>query len=233
MTRVCTICARAGSKGVRGKNIRPLLGRPLLAHTIEQARNSGLFDHIVFSSDSAAYRALARDAGADLAVERPAEMASDQAGKLPAIVHAVAAAEAAAGAPYAVVVDLDVTSPLRLPADITGAVALLDNSGAANVLTAAPARRSPYFNLIEVNSAGHVTLSKPPAQPILRRQDAPVCYDMNASIYVWRRDVLMTDPRIFYPDTRLFVMPEDRSVDIDSEVDFLLVELLMQRRAAA
>jgi N-acylneuraminate cytidylyltransferase/CMP-N,N'-diacetyllegionaminic acid synthase len=124
-------------------------------------------------------------------------------------------------------VDLDATSPLRTPEDIANAVRLLEESGAGNVLTAMPARRSPYFNLVELDGSGIVHLSKPLSSAVVRRQDAPKCYDMNASIYVWRRPALFESATLFNADTRLYVMPEERSIDIDSEVDFRFVEHLM------
>lgn len=233
MTRICTICARGGSKGVPGKNIRPVAGKPLIAWTVEQARASGVFDLIAVSSDSAEIRAAAMAAGAGLAVDRPAEMATDTAGKVPAIVHALLAAEAHLGRQADVLVDLDATSPLRDVADITGAVALLEGTGATNVITGCPARRSPYFNLVERRDDGTAGLSKPLPQAVLRRQDAPACFDMNASIYVWRRGAFVENPKVFYPDTRLFEMPEDRSVDIDSPLDLLIVEHLLTAKQKA
>ncbi|KRP93251.1 flagellar modification protein B [Bradyrhizobium yuanmingense] len=233
MSLVCTICARGGSKGVVGKNARDLLGRPVLAWSIEQARETGLFDAIAFSSDSDALLDAAVKAGADIAVKRPDEMATDTAPKLPAIRHCLEQAIAQMGRTPEIFVDLDVTSPLRLASDITGAVALLRESGARNVITGAPARRSPYFNLVEQRTDGSVGLSKSANPPITRRQDAPRCFDMNASIYVWRVAPFLEHPAVFYPDTRLFEMPEERSIDIDSDLDFALVELLLRQRLPA
>lgn len=230
MKRLCTICARGGSKGVKGKNIRPLQGKPLIAYSIEQARASGLFDAIAVSSDSRQILDIAQQAGADFLVQRPEVLATDQAAKLPVIRHCVAEVEQRAGIRFETLVDLDATSPLRLAEDIVGAVALLEQSDAGNVITAMPSRRSPYFNLVELNAAGVVVLSKPPSGAVVRRQDAPLCYDMNASVYVWRHDVLFSSETVFNGDTKLYVMPEERSIDIDSEVDFRLVELLMQER---
>jgi len=229
MTRLCTICARGGSKGVPGKNIRPLAGKPLLALSLAQARACGLFGLVAVSSDSPDILETARAWGADLLIERPAELASDSAGKLPAIRHAWLAAEERTGARYDVLVDLDCTSPLRLPEDIAGAVRLLEESGSANVITGAPAHRSPYFNLVEVEN-GVARLSKSLPRPVLRRQDAPACFDMNASIYAWRREPFLSAPFVFGPDTRLYQMPRARSLDIDEEEDFQMVELLWQRR---
>lgn len=232
MIRICTICARGGSKGVPGKNIRPLAGRPLIGWTISQAKQSGLFDLIAVSSDSPDILRIADAEGADLVVERPEELASDTAGKASAIHHCLLAAEQALGCRANTLVDLDATSPLRLIEDIHGAVTLLEYSEASNVITGSPARRSPYFNLVERDLTGTVHLSKPLAQTVLRRQDAPACFDMNASIYVWRRDIFVDDPKVFYGNTLLFEMPEARSIDIDTELDFEFVELLLTRQNA-
>lgn len=228
--RLCTICARGGSKGVKGKNIRLLAGRPLIAHSIRQAKDSGLFAAVAVSSDSDDILSVAADWGADVLVRRPDEMASDTAPKVPAIRHCLLEAERALMTTFPVFVDLDATSPLRFSADIAGAVALLEQTGAPNVITGAPSRRSPYFNLVEQAADGTVHLSKILPQGVVRRQDAPPSFDMNASIYVWQRDLFLADPRVFYPQTRLFVMPEDRSQDIDSELDFDIVRLLLERR---
>jgi CMP-N,N'-diacetyllegionaminic acid synthase len=230
MTLLCTICARGGSKGVVGKNVRELLGKPLLAWSIEQARQTGLFEAIAFSSDSDLLLETALKSGADIAVKRPDEMATDAAPKLPAIRHCLEQAIARTGTTAEIFVDLDVTSPLRLASDIAGTVELLRQSGARNVITGAPAHRSPYFNLVEARADGTVGLSKVSDRPIVRRQDAPRCFDMNASIYAWRVAAFLENSSVFYPDTRLFEMPQERSIDIDSELDFTLVELLLRKR---
>jgi CMP-N,N'-diacetyllegionaminic acid synthase len=229
MRRLCTICARGGSKGLPNKNLRPIGGRPMMAWTIMQARATGLFEQIVVSSDALPILDAAREAGVDAVIERPAELATDTADKAPAIRHAILEAERQFGVTFDVVADLDVTAPLRLPQDIVGAVELLETSGAASVITGAPAHRSPYFNLVERSSDGTVRLAKQPDRPILRRQDAPPCFDMNASIYVWQRDNFIADPRVFYPDTVLYEMPSERSHDVDSDLDFFIVEILFER----
>lgn len=233
MKRICTICARAGSKGLRGKNLRLLNGVPLLAHSLRQAVASGLFDAIAVSSDSPEILRIAKKYGATVLVDRPAEMATDTAAKLPVIRHCVAEVERNLGLMFDTCVDLDATSPLRDVEDIRAVVQILEDSGAGNVITAMPARRSPYFNMVEQDKRGVIRLVKQASPPVVRRQDAPACYDMNASIYGWAREVLMTASGLFNYDTRLHVMPEERSIDIDSEVDFLLVELLMSRSETA
>ncbi|MEO0534974.1 MAG: acylneuraminate cytidylyltransferase family protein [Cyanobacteria bacterium P01_A01_bin.123] len=227
--RLCTLCARGGSKGVKHKNIRELEGKPLIAHTLAQARESKLFQLIAVSSDSPKILEVAEAFGADCLVVRPPELSSDTAPKLPAIRHCVEAAEMFAQTQFETIVDLDVTSPLRLPADIQAAVSLLETQRVSNVITGAPARRSPYFNLVELGKDGIIRLSKPLQDPITRRQDSPPCFDMNASIYVWQRQALFDHPTVFNSDTKLHVMPEHRSIDIDSELDFEIVELLLKK----
>ena len=230
MKRICTICARGGSKGVPGKNIQPLLGKPLLAHSIEQAQASGLFDAIALSSDSEEILSTGRLWNIAHEVRRPEPLSTDGASKLAAIAHCVEAIEKNEQKSFDIVVDLDVTSPLRSVDDIRNAVHLLESGDADNVVSGTRSRRSPYFNLVEADERGYVQLSKPLATPIVRRQDSPNCYDLNASIYVWRRKGLSQESSLFQPRTALFEMPEERSWDIDTDLDFMIVQELMKRK---
>jgi CMP-N-acetylneuraminic acid synthetase len=216
---------------VPGKNIRPLLGKPLIVHSIEQAQAANVFDVIAVSSDDETILDVARAAGVDHLIRRPAELATDKAAKLPAIMHCVDVVENQIGKKFEVITDLQPTSPLRFPADIQGALALLECGDAENVITGSSAKCSPYFNLVEERADGSVGLSKPLDPPIVRRQDAPRTFDMNGSIYVWRRDALMKGTGLFLAKTHLFEMPEERSADIDTEHDFQFVEFLASRSA--
>ena len=209
-----------------------LLGKPLIAHSIEQARASDLFETVAVSSDSADILATADTWGADLLIQRPGEMATDHAAKLPVIQHAAREAEAESGIRYDTFVDLDATSPLRFPEDILGAVQLLEARGVSQVITGKEARHSPYFNLVECDSEGRVRLSKRVEPLIVRRQDAPKCFDMNGSVYVWSRDGLFNLEPPFNSDALLYEMPEERSVDIDSPLDAQFVQFLMEARCA-
>lgn len=225
--RIATICARGGSKGLPDKNLKSLLGEPLLAWSIAQAKQSGLFDSIAVSSDSDKILDIALRYGADYVIDRPHNLATDESGKLPVIIHAVEFVEEVLTVRFDTIVDLDVTSPLRAPEDIIAAVRLQEETGCSNVITGSPAHRSPYFNLVEVKN-GIAKLSK--ESRVLRRQDSPKCFDMNASIYVWNRNRFMETPNLFYPDTRFYEMPPERSVDIDTQLDFDIVEMIMRRR---
>lgn len=230
MKRLCTICARGGSKGVPDKHTRTVLGRPLIAHTVGHAVECGLFDAVAVSSDSEAILDVVRTSGATVLVRRPDELATDFADKSPAIVHCAGEAERQTGQRFDVFVDLDATAPLRRPAHIIGAVSLLEETGATNVYTVTPSRRSPYYNMVELDAEGSPRLVKAFDPPVVRRQDAPSTFDMNASIYVWTRDAVFEAGAPVHMDrTRAFVMPEWSAFDVDSELDFEIVSLLLAR----
>ena len=224
---VCSICVRGGSTGVPNKNIRLLHGKPLLAHTLEQAKTSGLFEAVVVDTDSEAIAEIALSFGADAVFMRPSALALNDSPKIPAIRHALLSSEHHFGTTFPVHVDLDATSPLRNVEDIVNAFHLFCEKEADILITASPSRKSPYFNMVEVDDKGQVALSKPLKTPVFSRQESPRCYDMNGSIYIWKRDVLLKEDTLFLPKTVLYVMPEERSVDIDTELDFQCVEFLM------
>ncbi len=227
---LCTICARGGSKGVKNKNIKPINGKPLIAYTIEQAEQSGLFEHIVISTDSDMIASVAQEYGAEIFFKRSADMASDTAGKLDAIKDAFQRSEEYYNKKFNYLIDLDATAPLRAVTDITQSFKQFLSNNNDNLITAMPSRRSPYFNLVEVDRKGKVYLSKTLNDAIVRRQDTPKSYDMNASIYIWKREAILTEKTLFLENTGLYVMPEERSIDIDTELDYKFVEFLLAQK---
>jgi len=227
---LCTICVRGGSKGLKNKNIKLINGKPLITYTIEQAQESKLFSHIVVSTDSEEIMEVAKEYGAEVFFKRSAELSDDKAGKVKAIQDAFKRSEEYFNTIFDYHFDLDATSPLRLVSDIHNAF----NQFLANkndiLQTAMPSRKSPYFNLVELDDNGHLYLSKKLDKPILRRQDSPKCYDLNASIYIWTRETILKYDTVFVENCGLYIMPEDRSVDIDNELDFEFVEFIMKKR---
>ena len=139
------------------------------------------------------------------------------------IIHLIDHVEAS-GVDIARVVDLDPTSPLRTINDIEAALAMLDAETDV-VITGYPADKNPYFNMVEAKEDGNIRLVKPLEGDVLSRQAAPAVYSMNGSVYVWHRNTLAGG--LWAANTRLYEMPHERSVDIDNEIDFKLVELLM------
>ena len=227
MKMLCTICARAGSKGVRNKNIRLLNDKPLIAYSIEQALESGLFEHVVVSTDSEEILQIAKTYGAKAWFLRPRILATDAAAKVPVIRHAHLEAEKYFKQIFDVHVDLDATSPLRDVKDIISSMEMFIDQDADILITGSPCRKNPYFNMVELKE-GHPKLVKALPKSILRRQDAPRVYDLNASIYIWKREVLLTSDSLFSDKTAFFCMPELRSIDIDTLADFKIVEGLIR-----
>ncbi len=155
-------------------------------------------------------------------------MATDTAGKLDVIRDAFMRSEEYYGRKFDYLIDLDATAPLRNIDDILNSFNQFLENNNDNLITAMPSRRSPYFNLVEVDNNGKVYLSKTLDELIVRRQDAPKSYDMNASIYIWKRDVILNENILFLKNTGLYIMPEERSIDIDTELDYKFVEFLMK-----
>jgi CMP-N,N'-diacetyllegionaminic acid synthase len=229
---IATICARGGSKGLPGKNIRPFAGRPLIVHTIAHALACPGIRGVFVSTDDERIAEVARGAGATVPYLRPAELATDQAGKLPVIEHLVQHLEAS-GESVARIVDLQPTSPLREPADITGALAVADRADHPQlVVSVREAADNPYFNLVEQGADGLVHLSKGAGNA--RRQDTPPVFALNGSIYVWQRAALAHAAVHGLWSVRIaaYPMPRWKSVDIDDLEDFEHAEWLHARHGA-
>ncbi|MCF8719385.1 acylneuraminate cytidylyltransferase family protein [Nitrospina gracilis] len=229
MTTIATICARGGSKGVPRKNVLPILGKPLIAYTIEQARTCPLIDRVFVSTEDEEIAEVARQAGAEVPFPRPAELATDSAAKIPVIQHLVDGVTRL-GVDVSTIVDLDPTSPLREVADIEACLRLLDENTDV-VITGYEAEKNPYFNMVEQQPDGYYKLVKAHDGALVTRQTAPKVYAMNASIYVWHRHTLSKG--LWEGRARLHVMPRERSIDIDSPIDLKLVEFLMQEKREA
>lgn len=239
MTQIlCVIAARGGSQGVPGKNIRPMLGRPLLARAVDTARASGAVERIVISTDSIAIADAGRAAGADVPFMRPAELARSNTGKFQVWQHALAESERIFGIRYDLFVDLDCTNPLIEPQDVAGAIAqfrqLRSNHDAVDaVFTVAPARRNPYFNLVEPDAVGALRMSKSVGPTVLARQDAPPVFEHVAGVYVLAVDYLRRANHLLEGHARGFLIPDSKAFDVDTELDFDLIEFLLKRRHEA
>ncbi len=235
MTILCVIGARGGSQGLPGKNIRPMLGKPLIAWSIEQARACPEIGRVVVSTDSAQIAAAARAAGADVPFLRPAELAGPEVGKFQVWQHALEACGAHYGEQYECYVDLDCTSPLRDAEDIRRAIAQFRVSrarGVDAVFSVCKARKNPYFNLVEPDGRGALKVSKPLPGKVLARQAAPPVFEHVASIYVLAPDYLRRAQHLLDGFAEGYDIGEAKSLDVDSEFDFELIEYLMKRKHA-
>ena len=233
MSVVAVIPARGGSKGVPRKNVRELGGEPLIVHTIRSALESKAFDAVIVSSEDAEILRIAKARGAHC-VQRPVDLATDEAGSIPVVVHALRWYEETMETQCGFVAMLHCTTPFCGSENMKNAVEQLRNApeDVENIISVCEAHRSPYFNMLERDGNGRVSLSKPSpsGSSLLCRQDSPSCFDINGAIYVWRREAIAADPILLYPHTILYEMPARESLDIDTEFDFELAELLMSQK---
>jgi len=221
---VCVIPARGGSKGVPRKNIKILGSKPLIAYTIEQALQSKYIDRIVVSTEDREIADISRQYGAEVPFMRPVVLAGDQVATIDVLLHAINWLEEDKYA-FDIIVLLHTTTPLRAVKDIDSCIEMLLGTKADNIFSVTEAHRNPYFNMVEINQNGKVQLSK--KGTFTSRQSAPKVYDMNSSIYVWWKDLLKKETKIFLENSQVYVMPKIRSIDIDDDIDFRIAEVVM------
>lgn len=226
MNPLYIIPARGGSKGIPRKNIKPLCGKPLLHYAIECARGAGARDsHIILSTDDAEIADCARGIGLAVPYMRPAELATDTAGSREVMLDAMSWADRH-GIDYDCVVLLQPTSPLRTAADVAGALALF-GPGTDMVVSVTEAASNPYYNCFETDPAtGYLHVSKGEGL-YTRRQDAPHAWEYNGAVYVIRPESIRKLPLGQFPCRKPFVMPRERSIDLDTPADWLVAEALM------
>jgi CMP-N-acetylneuraminic acid synthetase len=223
------IFARGGSKGVPGKNIRALAGKPLIAYSIDSALTSSYVDKVVVSTDSEEIAAIARQCGAEVPFIRPPELATDQSSEWLAWQHALEFLRQRGDMPD-IFLSVPATSPLRDVADLDACVEKLVNGNFDIVITASEAARNPYFNMIRIGLDGGAELAVKPDKPIIRRQDAPQFYDMATVAYAAYAQFILEKNALFDGRVGCVVIPAERTVDIDTELDFLVADVLMREK---
>jgi N-acylneuraminate cytidylyltransferase len=227
MRAIAFIFARGGSKGLVGKNIRPLVGKPLIAWSIEHALAVPGIARVIVSTDSPAIAAVAREYGAEVPFMRPPHLAADDTPEWLAWRHALEFVRTEENRLPDAMVSVPATAPLRDPSDITRCLELFEQGDSDIVVTVSPAHRSPYFNMVKENADGTVGLAIPTLPSVTRRQDAPVVYDMSTVAYVARPDWVLTHNGVFDGRMRAVNVPAERAVDIDTLQDFHFAEFLL------
>jgi len=223
------VTARGGSKGVPGKNIKALAGKPLLVWTAEAALASKRLSRTILSTDDAAIAAVGRAAGLDVPFMRPAELARDASPTLPVLQHAVAALEAN-GERYDAICLLQPTNPLRRADVIDACIDLFESSSADSVVTVlpVPAEHNPHW-VYFAQADGALRLSTGEAAPIPRRQDLPRAFHREGSVYVMRRDVLVEQNSLYGARVLGFELDPARSINIDTLADWARAEAALAR----
>jgi CMP-N,N'-diacetyllegionaminic acid synthase len=227
------IPARGGSKGIPGKNTRPLAGRPLIQYTIEVAARARRLTDWLVSTDDEEIAELARNLGAPVPFLRPAELATDTAAAIPVLQHAVRSMEAARASRYDAVMMLQPTTPFRTEHDIDGAIERLVHTGADSVISVVDVEgchpaRTKYLDgdrlLDPAFCESHENQPRQELTPMVIR---------NGAIYLTRRDILMDQGSLKGADSRALIMPRERSVNIDTLDDFAYAEWIGSRRTSA
>ncbi len=222
------IAARGGSKGVKDKNIRTIGGKPLIAYTVLQARRWAKTPYVICSTDSQKIAAVAAKYGAKIPFSRTADLAGDKAAKIDVIKDALKRCEKVYGKKFEIIVDLDVTSPIRRISDLNNCLKIFLKYFPKTLFSVVPARHNPYFNMVEVKGKT-ARLCKILPGRVISRQAAPKVYDMNASIYFYRRDYLLSRlPRVISDDSLIYIMDDVSRLDIDNVLDFKFIEFLIK-----
>ena len=228
------VFARGSSKGLPHKNILPLAGKPLIAYAIDTAKASAYVDRVFVSTDDERIADIARAHGAEVPFLRPQEFARDDTPERRAWQHAIATLKSVEkDYELDVFVCVPTTAPLRSVADLDACIEAYLEGGADIVISVKPASRNPYYNMVTIGEDGRAELVMRPDSSLHARQASPDVYDMTAVAYVARPDYVLATDYIFDGTVRAVVVPEERGIDIDSELDLHIAEFLLGRMGTA
>lgn len=230
MKVVALTCARGGSKGLPGKNVRTLAGKPLIAWAIESARSVHRVTRTLVSTDSPEIAAAARAAGAEVPFMRPAALARDDSPEWLVWRHALAWMKGTDGSYPDALIVVPATAPLRAQEDLERCLDEFAKGDVDVVITVSEAHRSPYFNMVRENGDGTVGLVIPLTSAVSRRQDAPSVYDITTVAYVSRPEFVMASNGMFEGRVRAVHVPAERALDIDTPLEFKMAECLIADR---
>ena len=230
MTAVAFIFARGGSKGLPGKNIRPLGGKPLIAWSIEHALAINRIDRVIVSTDSDEIATISKQYGAEVPFIRPSELAQDDSAEWLVWRHALDFLKESTGKMPEVLVSVPATAPLRLCIDIENCLDEYKKGSADVVITVTDAHRNPYFNMVKSKPDGTYGLVMAPTSVVRNRQDAQIVHDMATVCYVANSEFIMSHDSIFEGRVKAVHVPVERAIDIDTLMDFQIAEALLSIR---
>jgi len=229
MKSICFIPARGGSKGIPKKNIRLLGNKPLIAHTIESALNSNLFESVVVSTDDDEIARISKQYGAEIPFMRPQELSADDSTFDDALLHCVKELFTQ-GRRFDIIAARDCTVPFIDKDDMKGAIELLIKSGCDSVFSVCHAHPNPYFGMFEANAMGFLEPSKISPKPIKRRQDAPIVYELNG-LYVHSVKRLLETGKMFTNKILPYEISKEHGFMIDYEIEFKIAEIMYELRS--
>ncbi|MGZ3749673.1 MAG: acylneuraminate cytidylyltransferase family protein [Flavisolibacter sp.] len=234
MNILITVCARGGSKGIPGKNIKLLNGKPLIAYTLRTAsqfRELYPNSDIVLSTDSDQIKEVVKKQGIeiDTSYTRPMHLASDNVGKIDVIKDLLSHFETKKQKQYDIILDLDITSPCRNLMDLKTALeVLIAKPEAYNIFSVSPAIRNPYFNMVEERENGYFGLCK--EGRYVNRQTTPKVYDLNASFYFYRKSFFVENQHMAITSKSAIYEVPHICFDLDHPVDFEFMSFLLENR---
>jgi CMP-N,N'-diacetyllegionaminic acid synthase len=225
---LASVCMRSGSKGVAGKNSRDLLGRPLMAYTFDCVKKSKVIDEIAVSSDSDEILDIAKQNQITYLFKRNESLSTDDASKWEVFKDLVLRFEEKTGQTVKYLVDLDVTVPRRKTEHIDTSIDMMIKNMVDVVITGYEPERNPYFNMMELNDDNTAQLVKKTDETISCRQNAPLVYSLTPAVYVIERNALFKYNHWSDAVCMINPIPRELAIDIDTELDFKIVEFLMQ-----
>jgi CMP-N-acetylneuraminic acid synthetase len=227
---IAFIFARGGSKGLPSKNVRLLSGKPLIAYAIDHALAVPEVNRVIVSTDSVEIASIAREFGAEVPFMRPHKLATDFSPELLSWRHALEQVRQEEGSLPSIMISVPVTAPLRYPEDIVQCLDLFYSGEVDVVVTVTEASRNPYFNMVTVNQDNSIELVVRPSLNYIRRQDTPQVYDMTTVAYVADPLFVLNVDSLFQGRVKAVKIPRERSIDIDTLLDFEIAEFLLSRR---
>lgn len=223
MSLLAIIPARGGSKGIQRKNIKPLMGKPLIGWSIDAAKQASCVDRLIVSTEDEEIASVACGLGADVPFMRPAELAADETPGIAPVLHAIEQLPE-----YDWVLLLQPTSPLRTAEDIDGIWQFCQERGAPSTVSVCEVGKHPYW--MYQSDAEHRLQPFIEGRPdVTRRQDLPGAYALNGALYLARTEWLLKQVSFIGPDTLGYIMPPERSVDLDTPQDWLWIEFLIEQ----
>ena len=223
------ICARAGSKGVINKNIRIINNHPLIAWTIKLGNNIKRLDNLIVSTEDKKIQEISKQYGAEVLFTRPQELSLDDTPEWLVWQHALEFIEKNDYNKIDALVVLPTTSPLRAEEDIEKAINIFEEEECDAVISVKNASRNPYFNMTKVNSDGFSEIVSKSNYNIFNRQSAPKIYDMTTVVYVVSANHIKTNQHLFEGTIKQIIIPDQRAIDIDSELDFDIAEMILKK----
>lgn len=230
MSYTAFVFARGGSKGVHGKNLRKIAGKSLIQRAIEAAINTPEIERVIVSTDSIEIASESRKFGAETPFMRPSHLATDVSPELDSWRHALLELESLEGVFPKNMVSVPTTAPLRLPEDLSACIRVFEDNQSDIAVVSTPARHNPYFNMLQIDGREEISIPLLSVGSITRRQDAPRVHELTTVAYVAKSEYILKCAGLFEGRVHTYEVDPSRAIDIDTELDLEIAEILLAKR---